>query len=169
MVIAKANRIGNWRRRRINGKFVDDWVESNDIRGMNTVWPPWDPVRIWASIIRSAVLVMIRHEPLQRPEEGSRFRRRITGHPIFTVVLCRGNPGIEMVLRYSSGVVLSHTPTSWKAESELRYSFNSPGRRSNISWFTASTSKFLADKITRSLKYCLFLSLLYCGSSQRCG
>ncbi|KAM7528541.1 hypothetical protein LguiB_031951 [Lonicera macranthoides] len=81
MVIAYANRTGNWRRVNLMGNSVDEGVK--EILGMNAKLPNLSPVKILASITKVLHLSIINLVPLQRPSLGAIFRNNIIGQPTF--------------------------------------------------------------------------------------
>jgi hypothetical protein len=152
MVIANALWNGNCLHRRVNGR-PEEVGESNDIHGMKARFPARVLVRIVASTTPCFSLLMIILVLLQSSASKFTFRMRLIRDPTLTVRLWMGIPGRSSVLRYSCGMLTSGIPTSWNAESALRYIFGSPGIRSMTVSLTALTSTLRGVRITRSLKY----------------
>ena len=150
--MANASQTGNWRRHNVKGSPATR-DESNDRRRIRTRSPACELARILASITCWAILVITIRVPLQSPDEGSKFGRRIMGQSILRCVRWRGVLGRAIVLRYSWGMLWSGAPPSCNALSTLRYSFNCPGSSCKIKSLTLSTSILQRHSIMRSLKY----------------
>ena len=103
MVIANARRTGNCLRRSGIGRVSLEGVK--EIRGIRTLFPEnlWSPEITVQSNTRGLIWFKIIRVPLQRPLEGSKFRRSIIGHPGFKVSFARGNPLAVSEFRYSAG------------------------------------------------------------------
>lgn len=105
------------------------------------------------SITRSPRCLMRSRVPLHSPFEGSILRSRIMRTPTFRTVLCRGNRGILIPLRYSIGISSMDWPLSSKAWSALRKTVSSPGHWATIFWLSSLTDTLWGARIALLSKY----------------
>ena len=101
MVMAKATRSGNWRRRSAKGKRESEGWRV--IRGMVTLRPMNSPVMMTPSRRCAWMAVTIRRVPFQRLDLASRFRSSMTTAPTLSLISCKGRPERFRELRNSTG------------------------------------------------------------------
>src|ERR1700691_3528137 len=108
MVITKARRTGNWRRKRLTGRSSEGSIV---ILGMKTTFPAYSPPNMRHLKTIGLTSNKIMRVPLQRPLVGSMLRSNIRGHPGLRARRARGRPEALIELRNSVGYKVALSPT----------------------------------------------------------
>ena len=81
IVMAKAGRTGNWRRRIWTGMVLSSASVFMLMRGTQTTFPTWLPVRILAWMTERDKCMITNLVPLARPRAGLTLRSKMIGIP----------------------------------------------------------------------------------------